>query len=97
MKKLVRESLSDQDDQEYQDSVTYILTDGRNIEMVEQSFPGMAGEPMTVHIFIDSETGQKLSYRDIKNFLNDEDRQEIRDVLDDDAESNETSAINWVK
>ena len=31
------------------------------------------------------------------NFLNDEDRLEIRDVLDGDAESNNTSAVNWVK
>ena len=97
--KMVNEDIFDDENylnKDY-DSVTYILTDGREIEMVEQSMPGMAGEPMTVHTFIDTKSGKKLSYRDIKNLLNDEDRLEIRDVLDDDAESNNTSAINWVK
>jgi len=92
LKKVVKESL----EEEFEND-TYTLNDGRKIIMEEDNIRGMAGEPMTVHYFIDKETGQKLSFHEIEDLLNEKDYDEINAILYRDAENNESAAINWVR
>jgi hypothetical protein len=75
----------------------YILTDGREVTMIEDYMKGMAGEPIVIYYFIDKETEEELWFKDIKDFLEPGDRKEIGKILLDAGETNEESAINWVK
>jgi len=101
--KLINEDFDDFDD-EYDDefnedleNIIYTLTDGRTVTLAEENFPGMAGEPVYIHIFIDTDTNEKLSFNDIEHLLEDEDLIEIRELLDEDSESNASTAKNWVE
>ena len=75
---------------------TFILKDGTNIEMIEDTIRGMAGESEIIRYFID-ENGNQYWFKDIENKLEPEDREEIETILKSDEEENYMSAKHWTR
>lgn len=72
----------------------FTLTNGKIITAQEIDIEGMAGEPMTVLQFSDSE-GTIVPLASIINEIADEDQQEVENWSQELYEANYISAINW--
>lgn len=79
-----------------EDNVKYRLKNGDYVIVYEDEIEGMAGESMTILQFKTSDN-QTVSFNDIKNQLSPQDKNELKNWIDDLYKSNYAAAIQWIK
>lgn len=75
---------------------SYELADGTVIVVTEDWITGMAGESMTILRF-QTLQGDPIDYLNIRDSLEDSDRDEIDQRLSQIAELNYQTALNWIR
>jgi len=79
--------VTNEDSEFNEDPPNYILTDGRKIKMIEGTMFNAIGEDMLFYYFID-ENDNRLVFKDIKKYLEDNDYDEIKEITDATAQQN---------
>jgi len=91
--KFINETLHDEENIFIDEGSNVQLKNGKTLTIIEDTFPGMAGEPTSILIFkVDNEI---VSLDEIKILIPTKDLKEIEDWRNQLIDDNYQNAINW--